>query len=83
LVLKKNQSLAGRQTRIIIRASGHLRLRTTNQKPRLDFAGHQFVLLCAVFALALTLTEAKSPRMWDTPFLFMVGNAIVTGVYLL
>jgi len=54
-----------------------------NQKRRLDFAGHQFVLLCAVFPLALTLTEAKSPRMWDTPFLFMVGNAIVIGVYLL
>jgi len=47
------------------------------------FAGHQFVLLCAVFPLALTLTEAKSPHTWDTPFLFMVGNAIVTGVYLL
>jgi phytol kinase len=44
---------------------------------------HQFVLLCAVFPLALTLTEAKSPRMWDTPFLFMLGNAIATGVYLL
>jgi phytol kinase len=40
-------------------------------------------LLCAVFPLALTLAEAKSPHTWDTPFLFMVGNAIVTGVYLL
>lgn len=47
------------------------------------FVGHQFVLLCAVFPLALTLAEAKSPHTWDTPFLLMVGNAIVTGVYLL
>jgi Cytidylyltransferase family. len=47
------------------------------------FEWHQFVLLCAVFPLALTLTEAKSPHTWDTPFLFIVGNAIVTGVHLL
>jgi phytol kinase len=47
------------------------------------FSAGQFFLLCAVFPLALTLTEAKSPHTWDTPFLFLVGNAIVTGVYLL
>jgi dolichol kinase len=47
------------------------------------FEWRQFVLLCAIFPLALTLTEAKSPHTWDTPFLFIVGNAIVTGVYLL
>jgi len=47
------------------------------------FDSSQFVLLCAIFPLALTLTEAKSPHTWDTPFLFIVGNAVVTGVYLL
>lgn len=40
-------------------------------------------VLCAIFLLALTLTEAKSANTWDTPFLFIVDNGIVTGVYLL
>ncbi|CDM91333.1 conserved membrane protein of unknown function [Xenorhabdus bovienii] len=43
--------------------------------------GAALMILC--FPLGMALTEAKSPHTWDTPFLFFVGNLIITVAYLL
>ncbi|MEI2266234.1 hypothetical protein [Erwinia sp. CGal63] len=48
-----------------------------------QFHGAGKMLMIFVFPLAMMLTEAKSPHTWDTPFLFFVGNIIITCACLL
>ncbi|MCT2386078.1 hypothetical protein [Erwinia pyrifoliae] len=48
-----------------------------------NFHGIGTALMVLLFPLAMTLTEAKSPHTWDTPFLFFVGNLIITCAYLI
>ncbi|MEI7201752.1 hypothetical protein LOZ86_08180 [Pectobacterium parvum] len=47
------------------------------------FHGMGLAMMVILFPLAMTLTEAKSPHTWDTPFLFFVGNLIITCAYLI
>lgn len=47
------------------------------------FHTSQLLVLAIIYPILVTLTEAKSPHTWDTPFIFLVGNSLVTGVYLL
>ena len=47
------------------------------------FHGIGWAMMIILFPLAMTLTEAKSPHTWDTPFLFFVGNLIITCAYLI
>lgn len=47
------------------------------------FSIKKFILLLLTFPISIALTEAISPHTWDTPFIFLVGNCVLTGVYLL
>lgn len=35
-----------------------------------------------IYPIFMTITEAKSPHTWDTPFLFFIGNFIISIIYL-
>lgn len=48
-----------------------------------NFHGVGWAMMVILFPLAMTLTEAKSPHTWDTPFLFFVGNLIIICAYLI
>ncbi|HAY4298183.1 TPA: hypothetical protein JZ877_002681 [Escherichia coli] len=48
-----------------------------------SFHGVGLAIIVILFPLAMTLTEARSPHTWDTPFLFFVGNLIITCAYLI
>lgn len=39
------------------------------------------IIMVLIYPLAMTLTEAKSPHTWDTPFLFFIGNLVITSAY--
>lgn len=41
------------------------------------------ILMILLYPIIMTLTEARSPHTWDTPFLFFIGNLFVTVAYLL
>ena len=47
------------------------------------FHGVGLAMIVILFPLAMTLTEAKSPHTWDTPFLFFAGNLVITCAYLI
>lgn len=44
------------------------------------FTQNQFILTLIALPLVMTLTEAMSPRTWDSPFLFLIGALFLTGV---
>jgi hypothetical protein len=35
-----------------------------------------------LYPVLMTITEARSPHTWDTPFLFFIGNLIISIIYL-
>lgn len=47
---------------------------------RSHFNDNQFVILLLMLPLLMTLTEAKSPHTWDTPFLLVVGISTIYSI---
>lgn len=39
-----------------------------------NFSTNQLIVTLLTYPILVTLTEAKSPHTWDTPFLFLSGN---------
>jgi dolichol kinase len=48
-----------------------------------SFNFYGLMIMVLIYPITMTIVEAKSPHTWDTPFLFMFGNLIITGAYLI
>ena len=44
------------------------------------FSHLQLLIAFLIVPISMTLTEAFSPRTWDSPFMFLIGGLILTGI---
>jgi phytol kinase len=44
------------------------------------FTAPQLVVALLVLPIAVTLAEAFSPHTWDSPFIFLAGGLVLTGI---
>ena len=47
---------------------------------RSHFTDYQFLILLLTLPILMTITEAKSPHTWDTPFLLVVGISTIYSI---
>lgn len=45
-----------------------------------SFTSLQLLITFLLLPIIMTLTEAISPRTWDSPFMFLVGGLMLTGI---
>ena len=44
------------------------------------FSIGQLIITFATLPIVMTLAEAFSPRTWDTPFMYLIGGLLLTGI---